>query len=320
MKVVIAGGSGFLGRPLAAALTADGHDVVTLTRVAPAARGANRNAMAAADGSAKALAERSAAWTPDGRTGPWASEIDAAGAVVNLAGESIAGSRWTAAHKRRILDSRVQATRSLVAAIRGAATPPRVFVSGSAVGYYGPLDDEIATEDTRPGSDFLAGVCVQWEAEAARAASDRTRVVGIRTGLVLERDGGALPQMLLPFRFGAGGPVGSGRQYWPWIHRSDWLELVAWTIVTLLAGATTGPLNATAPEPVTNADFAHAVGRALHRPSFLPAPAFALRLMLGEMADALLLSGQRAVPAKAERLGFRFEFRDLHGALGSIFS
>src|SRR5206468_12654328 len=176
------------------------------------------------------------------------------------AGESIAGSRWTAAHKRRILDSRVQATRSLVAAIRGAATPPRVFVSGSAVGYYGPLDDEIATEDTRPGSDFLAGVCVQWEAEAARAASDRTRVVGIRTGLVLERDGGALPEMLPPFRFGAGGPVGSGRQYWPWIHRQDWIDLVRWTIRTPTAS---GPINAAAPNPVTNTAFARALGKAL---------------------------------------------------------
>src|SRR5437867_11193033 len=317
MKVVIAGGSGFLGRPLAAALTADGHDVVTLTRVAPAARGANRNAMAAADGSAKASAERPAAWTPDGRTGPWASEIDAAGAVVNLAGESIAGSRWTAAHKRRILDSRVQATRSLVAAIRGAATPPRVFVSGSAVGYYGPLEDGIATEDTRPGSDFLAGVCVQWEAEAARAASDRTRVVGIRTGLVLARDGGALPEMLPPFRFGAGGPVGSGRQFWPWIHRDDWVGLALWAAGN---NAVSGPVNATAPNPVTNKEFASALGRALHRPSFMPAPAFALRLLLGEMADALLLSGQRALPAVAQRLGFTFKFANVDAALNDIFS
>jgi len=316
MKVVIAGGSGFLGRPLAAALTADGHDVVTLTRVAPAARGANRNAMAAADGSAKASAERSAAWTPDGRTGPWASEIDAAGAVVNLAGESIAGSRWTAAHKRRILDSRVQATRSLVAAIRGAATPPRVFVSGSAVGYYGPLDDEIATEDTRPGSDFLAGVCVQWEAEAARAASDRTRVVGIRTGLVLERDGGALPEMLPPFRVGAGGPVGSGRQYSPWIHRADWIAVGQ---CALQSPEASGAFNATAPNPVTNRDFARALGRAVHRPAFMPAPAFALRIMLGEMADALLLSGQRAVPARAERLGFRFRYPRIDEALDALF-
>jgi len=325
MKIVIAGGSGFLGRPLAATLTGDGHDVVTLTRGTSTPRGANRSAKASALAEASAdrrslgggwSAGRAVAWTPDGSTGPWASEIDAAAAVVNLAGESIAGSRWTAAHKRRILDTRVQATRSLVAAIRGAATPPPVFVSGSAVGYYGPLGDEIATEDTRPGSDFLAGVCVQWETEAARAASDRTRVVGIRTGLVLERDGGALPEMLPPFRFGAGGPVGSGRQYWPWIHRADWIALVRWALQRPDAS---GVFNATAPNPVTNKDFARALGRAMHRPAFMPAPAFALRIMLGEMADALLLSGQRALPARAERLGFRFNYTRIDEALGALF-
>ena len=180
---------------------------------------------------------------------------------------------------------------ALVEAMQNAARPPSVFISGSAVGYYGPLGDEVVTEEQPPGSDFLAGVCVRWEAEAARAASSRTRVVCVRTGIVLERDGGALPQMLPPFWFGAGGPVGSGRQYWPWIHRADWINLVCWV---LRSPAATGPINATAPAPVTNAEFARALGRALHRPAFMPAPAFALRLMLGEMADALLLSGQRA--------------------------
>jgi len=189
-------------------------------------------------------------------------------------------------------------------------------VSGSAVGFYGPLGHEIATEDTPAGSDFLAEVCVRWEAEAARATSDRTRIVFIRTGLVLERDGGALPQMLPPFRFGAGGRVGSGRQYWPWIHRDDWMALVRWSIQT---PAVSGPLNATGPAPVTNADFARALGRAMRRPAFMPAPAFALRLLLGEMADALLLSGQRAVPAKAERLGFGFRYRTVDDALTAIF-
>jgi uncharacterized protein (TIGR01777 family) len=302
VKIVIAGGSGFLGRPLAATLARDGHEIVVLTRGSGAARGLARM--------------RSVAWTPNGESGPWAAEIDGAGVVVNLAGESIAGRRWSDAQKRRILDSRVQATRSLVAAVRDAATPPPVFVSGSAVGYYGPLGDEVATEGTPPGADFLASVCVQWEAEAARATSARTRVVCIRTGIVLEKDGGALPQMLPPFKFGAGGPVGSGRQYWPWIHRDDWITLVSWAIQT--PDATTA-LNATAPTPVTNADFARALGRAMHRPAFMPAPAFALRLMLGEMADALLLSGQRAVPAKAERLGFGFRYQRVDEALGAIF-
>ena len=236
--------------------------------------------------------------------------------MVNLAGESIAGRRWSAAHKQHILDSRIRATRSLAAAIARASRPPSVFVSGSAVGYYGPLGDELAVETTPAGSDFLAQVCQQWEAEASRAASARTRVVCIRTGLVLERDGGALPQMLPPFKFGVGGPVGSGRQYWPWIHRTDWIDLVRWAIRT---DAAAGPLNATAPEPVRNVEFARALGWALRRPSFMPAPAFALRLMLGEMADALLLSGQRAVPAKAEALGFSFKYARLDDALGAIF-
>jgi uncharacterized protein len=306
MKVVIAGGSGFLGQALTTALAADSHDLVVLTRHA--------------DGQHAATSRpgriRPVTWAPTGETGPWASEVDGAGAVVNLAGESIAGKRWSPAQKTRILDSRVRATRSLVAAIRGASAPPSVFVSGSAVGYYGPLGDEPVTEEAPPGGDFLAGVCVHWEQEAARAASDRTRLVCVRTGLVLGKDGGALPQMLPPFRLGAGGPVGSGRQYWPWIHRDDWVALVRWAIITT---AVSGPVNATAPNPVTNATFASALGRAMHRPAFMPAPAFALRLLLGEMADALLLSGQRALPAKAQRLGFTFRFANVEDALAAIF-
>ena len=309
MKIVIAGGTGFLGRPLTAALVQDGHDLVVLTRGSASSRQADR----ARPPVARA---RAVAWNPNGELGPWAAEIEGAGAVVNLAGESIAGTRWTAARKQHILDSRVQATRSLAAAIRGAAAPPPVFVSGSAVGYYGPLGDEAATEATPAGSDFLAHVCERWEQEA-NAASDRTRVACIRTGIVLERDGGALPQMLPPFWFGGGGPVGSGRQYWPWIHRDDWVALVRWAIATPAAD---GALNATAPHPVTNTEFARALGRAIHRPAFMPAPGFALRLLLGEMADALLLSGQNAVPAKATRDGFQFRYSHVDEALHAIFA
>ena len=236
--------------------------------------------------------------------------------MVNLAGESIAGKRWTAVQKQRILDSRMLATRSLVAAIQAAAVPPSVFVSGSAVGYYGPRGSEAATEETPAGSDFLAHVCEQWEHEARRAESDRTRVARIRTGIVLEKDGGALPEMLPPFRFGAGGPVGSGRQYWPWIHRDDWVALVRWAIAT---PAASGAINATGPHPVPNAEFARALGRAMHRPAFMPAPGFALKLLLGEMAEALLLSGQNAVPAKALRDGFQFRYNTVDEALGAIF-
>jgi uncharacterized protein (TIGR01777 family) len=298
MKVVITGGTGFLGRPLTAALLRDGHEVVILTR-------STRQIAAGA---------RAVTWTPNGEAGSWASEIDGAGAVVNLAGESIS-KRWTAAQKQRIIDSRRDATRSVVAAIDGATAAPAVLVSGSAVGYYGPLAGEPATEETPPGSDFLARVCRQWEDEAQRA-SRRTRVVCIRTGVVLERDGGALPQMLPPFWFGAGGPVGSGQQFWPWIHREDWIALVRWTIATT---AVSGAVNVTAPHPVTSQAFARALGRAMHRPAFMPAPAFALRLLLGEMADALLLSGQNAVPEKAQRAGFRFRYPQIDGALAALF-
>ena len=299
MKIVIAGGTGFLGRPLARALAAS-HTVVILSR---------QPTPPPADGPARIVP-----WNPT-TTGAWAEEIDGAGAVINLAGTSIAGRRWSPAHKRRILDSRIDATRALADAIRAAAHPPHVFVSGSAVGYYGPLGDELVTEAHPAGRDFLAGVCAAWELEATRRARDATRVVCVRTGLVLDQHGGALPQMLLPFKIGAGGPLGSGRQYWPWIHRDDWVALVRWAIDTPSAS---GPVNATAPNPVTNAELSRALGRALHRPAFMPAPAFALRIALGEMADALLLSGQRAVPAKALELGFVFRHTQIDAALRAI--
>jgi uncharacterized protein (TIGR01777 family) len=303
MRIVIAGGTGFLGRPLGEALARDGHEIVALSRHAPP------------NGTETAQPSH-VSWTPDGRVGPWASVIDGAGAIVNLAGESIAARRWSGAQKRRILDSRVLATQSLVGAINGAARPPAVFVSGSAVGYYGPLGDEIADENHAAGTDFLAGVCSKWEEEAGRVNAAGTRLVRIRTGLVLERDGGALPKMLPPFWFGMGGPVGAGRQYWPWIHRADWIGLVRWTIANATA---TGAFNVSAPLPVTNAEFARALGRAVHRPAFMPAPGFAMKIVLGEMADALLLSGQRAVPAKAEGLGFTFRYKTIDEALRAIF-
>jgi uncharacterized protein len=299
MNIVISGGTGFLGRPLTDALAHDGHSVVVLTRQPPSS----------------AAAGRRVTWQPDGSSGPWAAEIDGADAVINLAGESIAGRRWTAAHKNRVLESRLLATKSLTEAIRRASTPPAALISGSAVGYYGPLDDRIAAEDTPAGRDFLASVCVKWETEAMQASS-RTRVVCIRTGLVLERDGGALPPMLTPFWFGAGGPVGSGRQFWPWIHRKDWIDLVRFAVTN---AACVGPMNATAPQPVMNRDFAKALGHAMHRPAFMPAPGFALKLLMGEMAEALVLSGQRAVPAKAQRLGFKFTYETLDRALASLF-
>lgn len=301
MRIVIVGGTGFLGRALAASLGADSHEIVILTR---------------RPGGSRAAGVRFEHWTPDGTADGVAAALDGADVVVNLAGESIAARRWTDAQKKKILDSRVNATRSLAAAIAAAAQPPSVFVSGSAVGYYGPRGGEPLTEATPAGSDFLADVCVHWEAEAHHASSARTRVACIRTGLVLAKEGGALPPMLPPFRLFAGGPVGSGRQYWPWIHRDDWVGIVRHVIDQ---PRITGPINATAPNPVTNAEFAMALGRAMRRPSFMPAPSFALKLLLGEMAEALILSGQRAMPVKAQQFGYRFEYERVENALAAIF-
>ncbi len=301
MKIVIAGGSGFLGGALRHDLLSAGHTVVTLSR-------------GGADSSSGK--ESTIRWSPDGQAGAWADAIDGADAVVNLSGESIAARRWSTAQKERIRDSRIRATRSIVAAIARASDRPKVLISGSASGYYGDRGAEELTESSTPGSDFLADVCVRWEAEARRAEELGVRVVTIRTGIVLDAREGALPQMLPPFRFFAGGPLGSGRQFMPWIHRADWVALVTWTI----ASSVSGPVNATAPEPATNREFSSALGRALGRPSWIPAPGFALRLILGEMADALLLSGQRAIPERATTFGFKFQFERLEDALGDLFS
>ena len=295
MTIVVAGGTGFLGGALVTRLRAAGHRVQVLSR---------RPATGAL------------VWSPDGSVGPWATALADADVVINLAGESIASGRWTTARKARIRDSRIRATRSLVTAIEAAPRRPAVFVSASATGYYGPRGDEPVTERTPAGDDFLAAVCRDWETEALRAAP-ATRVVLLRTGIALARDGGALPQMALPFRLFGGGPVGSGRQFYPWIHRDDWVNMTIWAIAT---AAVSGPLNVTAPTPVPNREFARTLGRVLRRPAFVPAPGFALRLALGEMADALLLTGQRVIPAQAQALGFRFEHPELEAALREIYS
>ena len=301
MKVVISGGTGFLGTALTQTLASGDHDLVILTRQPPSAAQRGR--------------VRYVQWSPDGGVGPWASEISGATAVVNLAGESIAATRWSVAQKQRLRDSRLRATRSITAAIRQAPAPPRVLVSGSAVGYYGDRGDETLTEASPPGHDFLARLAQEWEA-AATDVAQITRVALMRTGIVLDRRGGALPKMLPPFLMFLGGPLGAGTQYMPWIHKTDWVRMVTWTIATEGAG---GPINATGPQPLTNREFAKALGRALKRPSVLPAPAFALRLALGEMADALLLSGQRALPVRAVDLGFSFQYANIDEALADIF-
>ncbi|MGE3401639.1 MAG: TIGR01777 family oxidoreductase [Vicinamibacterales bacterium] len=289
MRVVAAGGSGFLGTRLVDALRADGHDVLVLTR---RPGGAGQVAWAQAD-----------------------AAIDGADAVVNLAGESLEAGRWTAERKQRILNSRVAATRVVVDAIARAPRPPGVFLSASAIGIYGPRDDQPVTEATAPAGDFLASVCVAWEREA-RVAESKARVVLLRTGLVLDAAGGALPRLALPFRFFAGGPLGSGHQWWSWIHVDDWVGMVRWAIDH---ASVSGPVNLTAPAPVTNREFAKTLGRVLRRPALLPAPAIALRVMLGEMADALILTGQRVLPQRAIDAGYAFRFPTLEPAVRDLF-
>jgi hypothetical protein len=240
--------------------------------------------------------------------------VRAADAIVNLAGEPIADGRWTPLRKERIRESRVSATRTLVDAVVESSSRPSVLVSASAVGFYGSRGDEPLDETSEPGTGFLAGVCQAWEQEAMRAEPLGLRVVRLRIGVVLANDGGALGRMLPLFRVFLGGPLGSGRQWMSWIHRDDVVGLV---LAALGSTRLRGAVNATAPQPVTNREFAEALGRALGRPALLRAPALALRLGLGEMAD-MLLTGQRVFPAAAERGGYRWRFAELGRALRAV--
>ena len=308
MKIVIAGGTGFLGSPLAEVYAEEGHDVRVLTRgLTP---GDSRH-----DPGTGVPGVTKVGWDPSGSPGPWADTLSGADAVVNLAGESLDSKRWSPQRKAQLRDSRIVATKSLAAASRAAPQPPRVFISGSAVGYYGPSGDEPKTEDSSPGSDFLAQLCIDWEQEARKAERPGTRVVLLRTGIALEQSGGALAKMLPPFRLFAGGRMGSGRQYISWIHRIDWLEMVRWIVDTPEA---VGPINATAPHPVTNREFARALGRAIRRPALLPVPRVALKLVVGELADSLT-TGQRVIPARAKALKFHFRYPEIDQAFRGIF-
>lgn len=307
MTIILAGGSGFLGRALAERFTSTGHTVRTLTRRAQ-------------PGSPTLVA-----WQPDGTTGPWANTLADADAVINLAGEGISDKRWSAARKQVLRDSRLLPTRSLARALIAAPPRPRLFVNISAIGIYGAHGDEPVTEKTPPGDDFLAKLCVDWEREAAAAASAGTHVALVHAGIVLHPEGGALTSMLPPFRMGIGGPMGTGQQFMSWIHLDDWIALVDWLATVRPATAppaTEAPgnvaaWNATAPHPVTNAEFARVLGRVLRRPAIMPIPGFALRLLLGEFAT-FLLTGARVIPERAERAGFRFRYPALEPALMSL--
>ena len=302
MRVLIAGGSGYIGSHLSASLRADGHEVVVLTRspqVATASPGV-----------------RSVQWDPHSPGGAWIGELSRADAVVNLAGASVGGGRWTRRMMADIQSSRLTATSAMVEALKNVPRErrPRVLVNASGIDYYGDRGDEVITEESGPGSSFLARMSQQWEAAALPAQSSGTRVVMIRTSMVFGRGAPAFRLLTLPVRLFVGGPFGSGRQWFTWIHVQDIVGLYR---IALETDGLSGPMNAVAPDVRRQRDLVREIGRVLRRPSVFPVPAFLLRLVLGEMAQ-LLLDGRRATPEKAQALGYRFRFGGLPEALGDL--
>ena len=301
MKCFLTGATGFIGTTLVRALVARGDECIVLSR-----------------GGGQAwpdLPVRIVRGDPS-VAGPWEKEVDGTDAVINLAGERIVSPplRWTEERKRRMRASRITSTHNVVTAIRTSRLPPRALLSGSAIGYYGERGDALVDEGTEPGADFLARLCVDWEA-AALEAQGRTRVTLLRSGVVLGKSGGGLSPLMTLFKLGVGGPWGDGRQWWSWIHLADETGLILFALDRALEG----PVNLTAPNPVTVNEFAIAMGRALHRPAALRMPAFGLRLALGEAADALL-NLQRVIPRKALRAGYEFLYPEIDTALKNIFT
>jgi uncharacterized protein (TIGR01777 family) len=299
MKILITGSSGLVGTALTQGLLRAGHTVCRLVRPGTSAPGSSQGF--------------DVSWNP--ATGELGGAAVGADAAINLAGASIADGRWTLQRKQLLRSSRTETTRALVAALAKMAARPRVLISASAIGYYGNRGDEILTEASTSGNDYLSGIAKDWEAEAVKAEALGIRVVLARFGLILARHGGALPQMMRPFQFGGGGKISSGLQWMSWITLED-----ATAILRLLLENEhiRGPLNVVSPQPVTNAEFTKTLAAALHRPAFLPAPAFALRLILGEMADALLLSSQRVFPVQLQKLNYVFRHPDLRTALTAL--
>lgn len=304
MRIIITGGTGLIGGKLVESLTAEQHEVLVLSRnpekytFPTGARGVKWNGR-----------------TPEG----WGHLVNETDAIINLAGENISGtgflpSRWTPERKRRIRDSRSHAGQAIVAAIEAATHKPSILIQSSAVGYYGSSGDEILTEDAPAGNDFLAGVCTDWEQSTQAVESMGVRRAVIRTGVVLSMEGGALPITVLPFRLFAGGPLGSGRQWWPWIHIEDEVRAIRFLLENEAAN---GLFNLSAPNPLTNRAFGKVIGQVLQRPSLIPAPAFALKLALGEVST-IVLDGQRAVPQRLEEAGFIFRFPDAKSALNNL--
>jgi uncharacterized protein (TIGR01777 family) len=295
MKILVSGSHGLVGSALVSSLRSDGHEVFGLVRHAP-------------------HSESEVEWYPE-RGSLALARLEGMDAVVHLAGESIAEGRWNDEKKQRIRESRVKGTTVLSEALSNLKHPPKTLISASAIGYYGNRGDLILTEQSAPGNDFLAGVCVEWERATEAASAQGIRVVLARFGIILSADGGALKKMLPPFRMGVGGRVGSGKQWMSWIALDD---VIAGLTFTLTTESLSGPVNFVAPNPVRNAEFTKALGKALARPTFFPIPEFGVRLAFGEMADALLLSSQRVQPAQLVGAGYQFKAAELAPALSEI--
>jgi uncharacterized protein len=294
MKILISGASGLIGTHLIPTLKAKGHEIYSLVRKTPKSPDEIR-------------------W--DAGTGFTAADqakLENFDAVIHLAGDNVASENWSAEKKRRIRESRATGTRVLVEALKKCARPPKIFVSASATGFYGNRGDEDLTEESPKGEGFLPDVCEEWEREAAKAEGFGARVTMLRTGVVLTKDGGALEKMLTPFKFGVGGTVGSGKQWMSWISLDDVLEIYHFALET---DALRGAVNTTAPHPVTNEEFTQALGKALHRPTVVPVPEFAIKLLFGEMGERLLLEGQKVLPKKLQDAGFQFKYLSLEEAL-----
>lgn len=301
MKIIIAGGTGFIGRPLTGTLAQAGHEVSLLTR--------RTEPPSWLDPSVRILT-----WDLFRVGGSWERELDGADVVINLSGEPIAGKRWTAAQKKELLASRIQSVQAIYRALEKASRRPKVLLNASAIGYYGSRGDEILDENAKPGTGFLADLCASWEQEVMKAESLGVRTIRLRIGIVLEKGGGALEKMLPPFQLGLGGNMGSGRQWMSWIHRKDLIRLI---IFLLENPDAFGAFNATAMNPARMEDFAKTLGKVLNRPAFFPVPSIALKLLLGEMAE-MLLTGQCVLPQRAIQLGFSFEYPTLELALKAI--
>ena len=292
MRILICGASGLIGKALTKTLEAKGCELLLAGRKEP-------------------QDERETKWTiEDGFAEP--KRLEGLDAVIHLAGESVSALRWTDEKKAAIRSSRVDGTRSVVDALAKLKSRPKVLISGSAVGFYGDRDDEILTESSTSGDNFLAKTCREWEAESRRAEDAGIRTVLLRTGVVLSKDGGALATMLLPFKLGVGGVIGDGKQWMSWISLDDEIRAIEFV---LEHEEVRGAVNLVSPNPVTNQEFTTALGEALYRPTFIPLPEFAVSMLLGEMGDELLLSSTRAVPARLEQLGFEWQFPALKPAL-----